>query len=64
MAIEIRELIIRVTLHNDDLANRANPATPPAPALPTAAAMRQMQQDVTQDCVRQVLAELERQRER
>ncbi len=64
MAIEIRELIIRVTLHDDNSTHRVSAATQAAPALPTAAAMRQLQQDVTQECVQQVLAELQRQRER
>jgi len=61
MPIEIRELIIKVTLH-DGTAAPASVA--PAPAVPSTAALRQLQQDMTQDCVRQVLAELQRQRER
>lgn len=64
MAIEIRELVIRVTLHDDNPAHRASAAAQPAPALPTAATMRQLRQDITQECVQQVLAELQRQRER
>ncbi|HEX8327294.1 MAG TPA: DUF5908 family protein [Hymenobacter sp.] len=59
MAIEIRELIIQVTLHE------TSPGGGPAAAAPlNGAAIRQLQQDLTQECVRQVLTELQRQRER
>lgn len=62
MPIEIRELIIKVTLH--DGAAGPGSSSPAAVAPPSSTALRQLQQDMTQDCVRQVLAELQRQRER
>ncbi|MDO7883967.1 DUF5908 family protein [Hymenobacter cheonanensis] len=61
MPIEIRELLIKVTVL-DDAPARAVPPAPPA-AL-AGEALRQFQQDLTQTCVRQVLAELQRRRER
>jgi len=65
MPIEIRELRIKVTV----LDEAPRPASPLAPATGlTAAAREQLRQDLahdlTQDCVRQVLAELQRRRER
>ena len=61
MAIEVRELIIRVTVQDDSAAR--------VPALATTAALapndlRQLREELTQTCVRQVLAELQRRRER
>jgi hypothetical protein len=64
MPIEIRELLIKVTV----LDEAPRPAGPLAPAAGLTAAHAQLRQelahDLTQDCVRQVLAELQRRRER
>lgn len=62
MPIEIHELIIKVTLH--DGATGPAPKAAPAAARPGDRALQQLQYDVTQDCLRQVLAELQRRRER
>lgn len=61
MPIEIRELIIKVTVQAD-AAPRPSPTTPVG--LPAGDELRQWQQELTQACVRQVLTELQRQRER
>jgi hypothetical protein len=61
MPIEIRELLIKVTVL-DEAPRLAGP--PAQPAAPTAGALQQLRQELTQDCVRQVLAELQRRRER
>ena len=62
MPIEIRELIIKVTVL--DAADARPPASPPPPAALTGEALQRFQQDLAQTCVRQVLAELQRRRER
>ncbi|MFD1872684.1 DUF5908 family protein [Hymenobacter bucti] len=59
MPIEIRELVIKVTVQ-DQVAGSSAPATPPAPT----AELRQWQQELARTCVQQVLAELQRRRER
>lgn len=62
MPLEIRELIIKVTVLAG--ADARQPA-PPAPAAAlTGEALQRFQQDLAQACVRQVLAELQRRRER
>jgi hypothetical protein len=58
MPIEIRELVIKVTVHDNGPGRAAAPAAPPA------AELRQWQQELARTCVQQVLAELQRQRER
>ena len=60
MPIEIRELIIKVTVYDDD--------RPPG-GLPVAAGLReedvrQLRKELTDSCVRQVLQELNKRRER
>lgn len=58
MPIEIRELVIKVTVQDKAAGPAATPATPPP------AELRQWQQELARTCVQQVLAELQRQRER
>ena len=58
MPIEIRELVIKVTVHEDS----RRPTN--APAAFTAEAREQLRQEITDGCVREVLAQLRRQRER
>ena len=58
MPIEIKELVIRVTLENPGAAERSQSGGPAA--APDAAA----QQVIVQECVRQVLHILARERER
>lgn len=62
MPIEIKELVIRVTLDKDGGSGSDTPggANSPAAAAPSAAAY----QAVVQECVRQVLQILARERER
>lgn len=62
MPIEIKELVIRVTLDQDGGSDpdASGGASSPAAAAPSAAA----QQAVVQECVRQVLQILARERER
>lgn len=63
MPIEIRELITEVTLHGGPVGlapKAARAAVRPGDR----AALQQLQNDVTQDCLRQVLSELQRRRER
>ena len=62
MPIEIKELLIKVTVLDEVPRPVAGPLA--AAAGLTAAAHAQLRQDLTQDCVRQVLAELQRRRER
>lgn len=62
MPIEIRELIIKVTVLDAALVHPASQALQPA-AL-AGEALQRFQQDLAQTCVRQVLAELQRRRER
>lgn len=61
MPIEIRELLIKVTVL-DNTQCAAGPL--PQPVALTGEELRRFQQELVQTCVRQVLAELERQRER
>jgi hypothetical protein len=58
MPIEIRELVIKITVQDKVAGQVAAPA-----ALPPAE-LRQWQQELARTCVQQVLAELQRQRER
>lgn len=62
MPIEIKELVIRVTLDNPGAAERgaSGGAAPPGAATSDAAA----QQTIVQECVRQVLQILARERDR
>ena len=55
MPIEIRELVIKVTVHEDGRR--------PAAAV-SAEALAQLRRELTESCVREVLAQLRRQRER
>jgi len=60
MPIEIRELVIKVTVQDD-----AQPAgLQGAPAGTAQPDLRRWQQELTQACVREVLAELRRRAER
>ena len=61
MPIEIRELIIKVTVQ---AGPDPSPSPTPRVGLPAGDELRQWQQELTQTCVRQVLSELQRQRER
>lgn len=61
MPIEIRELLIKVTVLDETPAGAAPLASP---AALTGAALRQFQHELTQTCVRQVLSELKQRRER
>ncbi|WP_345059691.1 DUF5908 family protein [Hymenobacter glaciei] len=58
MPIEIRELVIKVTVYED--SRRPTPAA----AAFNAEAREQLRQELTESCVREVLAQLRRQRER
>ena len=58
MPIEIRELVIKVTVHDDGY----RPARPAAAV--SAEALAQLRQELTESCVREVLTQLRRQRER
>ncbi len=60
MALEIRELLIRVTVQ--EAASLPAAGNPPLAA--TTTDLRQLRAELTQTCVRQVLAELQRRRER
>ena len=62
MPIEIRELLIKVTVL--DAADARQPASPLPPAALAGEALLRFQQDLAQTCMRQVLAELQRRRER
>ncbi len=57
MPIEIRELVIKVTVHDDGYR-------PARPAAVSAEALAQLRQELTESCVREVLTQLRRQRER
>ncbi len=61
MPIEIRELVIKVTVQDDN-------ARPAGPAMPTVglttADLRHWQQELTRTCVQEVLEELSRRAER
>ena len=60
MPIEIRELIIKVTVQDD-----ARPVQSPTPAAALAGPdLRRWQQELTEACVQEVLAELQRRAER
>ncbi|MCA8829719.1 DUF5908 family protein [Hymenobacter pini] len=59
MPIEIRELIIKVTVHDESRL----PATRPEAAF-SAEAREQLRREITESCVRQVLTQLRRQQER
>lgn len=61
MPIELQELIIKVIVLDAADARRSAPPLPPAL---TGEALLRFQQDLAQTCVRQVLAELQRRRER
>jgi hypothetical protein len=61
MPIEIRELVIKVTVQDD--ASPGVGVGPVAPAAPPPN-LRHWQQELTQACVREVLAELRRRTER
>jgi hypothetical protein len=61
MPIEIRELVIKVTVQDD--ATPGGGAGPLAPAAPPPD-LRHWQQELTQACVREVLSELRRRAER
>ena len=56
MPIEIRELVVKVTVHED--------SRPVRPAAVSAETLAQLRQEITDGCVREVLAQLRRQRER
>lgn len=58
MPIEIRELVIKVTVHDE-----SHLPTRPEVAF-SAEALEQLRQELTDGCVRQVLAQLRRQQER
>ncbi|WP_167852204.1 DUF5908 family protein [Hymenobacter elongatus] len=58
MPIEIRELIIKVTVHDDSRL----PVRPEAAV--SAEAREQLRRELTEGCVRQVLARLRRREER
>lgn len=58
MPIEIRELVIKVTVHEDS-RHSARPA-----AAVSAEAREQLRQEFTESCVREVMTQLRRQRER
>lgn len=60
MPIEIRELVIKVTVQDE--ARHASP--PGAPAGLASPDLRRWQQELTQACVREVLAELRHRAER
>ncbi|RSK43447.1 DUF5908 family protein [Hymenobacter perfusus] len=59
MPIEIRELIIKVTVHDEGRL----PAARPEAAVSTEA-REQLRREITESCVRQVLAQLRRRQER
>lgn len=61
MPIEIRELVIKVTVQ-DEASGQPGPAAI-APGL-SSAELRQLQREMTQACVRQVLDTLKQRRER
>ena len=58
MPIEIRELIIKVSVHDDS----HRPA--PAPTALSAAGLALLRRELTESCVRQVLAQLRQRPER
>ncbi len=60
MPIEIRELVIKVTVQDEA---RPAPASAPAAAL-AGPDLRRWQQELTEACVQEVLAELQRRAER
>ena len=62
MPIELQELIIKVIVLY--AADASQPASSLPPATLTGEALLRFQQDLAQTCVRQVLVELQRQRER
>ncbi|PJJ60778.1 DUF5908 family protein [Hymenobacter chitinivorans] len=59
MPIEIRELVIKVTVHDD-----ARPLPEPAAAGLGADALRRLRKELTESCVQQVLTELSKRRQR
>ncbi|UOQ52077.1 DUF5908 family protein [Hymenobacter cellulosivorans] len=60
MPIEIRELVIKVTVHDD-----ARPLPEPAAAgIVGEDALRRLRKELTDSCVQQVLSELSKRRQR
>jgi len=61
MPIEIRELVIKVTVQDEA---GSPPNLPPSSTGLSGAELRQLQREITQVCVRQVLDTLKQRRER